>query len=850
MDPEDITIEVRSVSLGRLGQIDMELVNDFKAIKRFNNVGSWSMSLPAEDSMAQTLAQPGRGLIVTGPYGVLLSGPVTSFNKHEDTDDLDGTISFIGADDNVHLGDALAFPDPLTADPAVQKFSNDIRTGNAESVIRQYVAFNIGDPDSMSPPSTVWGYNDRKIPGLGLQAVNGNQGATVTGNARFDQLGKLIGDIAAAGGVGFDIKQTTTSKKELQIYVPTDKSAYIRMDIQNDLLDATDYGFGSPTGTRFIVAGQGDGTLRTIIQTKTTTTAEADWGRKVEVFKDRRDTNDPVQLTQDGVAGVTDNGKTITSLSVTPSDNVTMVYARDWFIGDKVAVVVDGQELKSIVTEAIISITADGVTTAATIGDPVGFDFESKLIDNQISQDARIAFLEKNSEVGLDSGSSGTRNSTFGTPTTALARLSLAMTQPIWHNTDTGRSERYYMSLSDANGDPKAMANASEFGAGWYTNEKYKGCIGRYADMMGVMTTSGVASYATVALSPPWAGMRNDVFMAVRTLGGIVQLSGLMVFTAAKASTTVLGVLPPGYRPDNTLIVQTNQSDTAGSVLIFPDGTIQAQSAITAGQYVAFDNVSFPAAGVATWTNIDANGTAGSDHTFQNGWVAYGITNGAVPRYWKDPNTGITWLDGYVTNPTAARWVDGNLMFTLPLTHQAFLQQHYVACANSGFGFVGTQTNGPVTLTGGVVFKGAAGATTGWVSLSCIKMNSTDSLTKLAWWKPTGAYANSWLDYNAAAFSDFRLGKAPDGMVYSMGLVRTGTIASKIAQPPEAYQQEHRTLRAACSNSARGRMDMRGFKDWEVYTTSWSPGCINPNQGANNWFSFDNQCWFADAPLV
>jgi hypothetical protein len=384
---EDITIEVRSVALGRLGQIDLGEVDDFKGIKRFRNVGNWSMSLAADYHMAGLLAQSGRGLVVTGPGNrVLMSGPVESFVKVETSSDSEGTWYYTGTDDMIHLADGTCWPVPDAAVTA-QVDAHDVFAGTAEDALRHYVDVNRGP----SAPA------DRRIDGLVLEAASLGRGGPVIGRARFDQMGPFLDDLASSGGIGFDIAQVGT-ELEFQVYVPSDVSDTVRMDIDNDMLEETKYGFSAPRSTRPIIAGQGQAEERLFLQKTTVDSlaAEVAWGRKIETFKDRRDTPDPDELEQEADTLLAEGGKTIASLSVKPSDETTMQYAVDWYLGDIVGVIVDGEELTSIVTEAIIAIDSDGVRIGATIGDPTGFDFESKLVAKSQDQERRIQNLEKN----------------------------------------------------------------------------------------------------------------------------------------------------------------------------------------------------------------------------------------------------------------------------------------------------------------------------------------------------------------------------------------------------------------------------------------------------------------------
>lgn len=388
MRVDQITIQARSLALGNLGEVDKGYINDLKIVKRFNNVGSWTFSLPAEYDMAATLSVPGRGIKITGP-GWVVSGPMISVSHKQEAQDVEGTLFFVGADDMVHLADGAAFPDPAEEDPGAQTLAHDVRTGNAETVMRAYLNANRGP----GAPSS------RRINAIALQ-TNLNRGDTITARARFDNLGQLISECALqGGGLGFDMVQNNTSI-EFKVYVPQDKSATVRMDIANDMLTKTEYGYGSPTATRAIVAGQGEMVDRKFVQVTSTDSlaAETQWGRKIEYFKDRRDTNDDTELTLEGEAIVGVNGVTVKSLSVTPADDIAnQEFGIDWFLGDKVGVVVDGQPISAVVTEAVIIMDTEGVRVGATLGDPVGFDYDAKLVQKQQDQEKRLALVEKNS---------------------------------------------------------------------------------------------------------------------------------------------------------------------------------------------------------------------------------------------------------------------------------------------------------------------------------------------------------------------------------------------------------------------------------------------------------------------
>jgi hypothetical protein len=101
------------------------------------------------------------------------------------------------------------------------------------------------------------------------------------------------------------------------------------------------------------------------------------------------------ELAQAAQEFLVDNGKTIVTLSVTPSDDTTMRYGYDWNLGDKVTVVIGDLEAISVVNEVGVAIGTDGVRIAATLGTPNATDFESRLIQKTISTEGRVSNLEK-----------------------------------------------------------------------------------------------------------------------------------------------------------------------------------------------------------------------------------------------------------------------------------------------------------------------------------------------------------------------------------------------------------------------------------------------------------------------
>lgn len=389
----DLTVEVRNSTLARVGQILPADLRGLELALRYNKIGGWKVSLRGDHPLLETLRSPGSGLIVTGPTGVIISGPTASATYTKTSSDTTGTWEIIGTDDSIILGERLAYPVPSTDDLSLQTAAYDTRTGPAETVVKEYVAANMG----ASAPAS------RRITALTVDTDLG-RGQTVKGNARFESLGALAESLLVTSALGFDVIQNG-SNLTFNIYEPVDRSATIRMDVDNLRLTSSTYSYTSPVATRVIVGGSGDGAARILLERSSTDSvaAETTWGRRIEVFSDSRSSSASVDLAQSGDEILTDKGKTIESISVKPSDDETMALGRDWGLGDKVTVVVGTLEVVKVVSEIAIAVTDDGIKIGATVGDPAvasASDPESVIISGMTDQEARISNLERN-EVGV-----------------------------------------------------------------------------------------------------------------------------------------------------------------------------------------------------------------------------------------------------------------------------------------------------------------------------------------------------------------------------------------------------------------------------------------------------------------
>ncbi|QEQ94052.1 minor tail protein [Streptomyces phage Saftant] len=389
MKLRDLTVEVRDKSLNRLGVIrPEEMVLELE--DQFNNVGTWKLTLAVEHPLTAALRTPGSGVIITGPSDILMSGPTTKNEFAATPEDPGGSVAFEGISDTCILSDYLAFPDPTNVNPSTQTLSHDIRTGNAETLLHAYVNANIGP----SAPAA------RRKANLTM-GTNLARGTIMTKSARFVVLGNLLTDIAVVDGLGFRVVQRG-AVLVFETYQIADRTKTIRLDVLNNTLAGQRVAITPPSATHVIVAGQGEQEDRTFRDVTTTESlaAEADWGRRIEVFEDRRDQSEDGQLDQSGLETLAKEGFTSIAVQAVPMEDASMEFGIDWGLGDSVSVVVNDQELTSTVTGMILKATSDGFQVGVELGDATGFDAAAAYAQRVQNTENRVSQLERNSSGG------------------------------------------------------------------------------------------------------------------------------------------------------------------------------------------------------------------------------------------------------------------------------------------------------------------------------------------------------------------------------------------------------------------------------------------------------------------
>lgn len=342
---------LRDPALMRVG-----MITNYESLKlnlKFNQAGKWSMA--GFGDCPFTSHDKRFGILVRRNSEYIFSGIITKIASESKFTSGKATRSWTveGIDDLGRIGRRVAHCSPVDMNPATQ--AHDIRTGDAETVISDYVKYNAG---SLAAPS-------RQIPGL-LVANSQGRGATITGRARFINLLDLCSGLANLGGIGITIYYDQTAATiTFQCYEPQDRSGSVKFGTEN----VKEYKLSetAPKYNYVYVLGQGDLTDRAIIPA-VDPEGIAEW-ELIEGTKDQRNEADPTALYQWGVRALTENADK-TGFSVVPVETGTIGYklGLDYNLGDTVSVSDGTKIMTDIVGQVQIEVNKHGETISPHIG--------------------------------------------------------------------------------------------------------------------------------------------------------------------------------------------------------------------------------------------------------------------------------------------------------------------------------------------------------------------------------------------------------------------------------------------------------------------------------------------------
>ena len=197
-------------------------------------------------------------------------------------------------------------------------------------------------------------------------------GSNVRVNSRFKNLADEVDELAAAGGVVL-ASDYSDSLPRLLVRAPTDRTASARLSRDYGNLLSSRTVLAAPSGTIVLVAGSGEGTAR-VIRTRENTQAATEWGRRVETFRDARDTSDNTTLDQRGDEALLESARTA-AWNVDVIDTPGMNWPDAYAVGDLVTVLTESVAVTDQVVAVELTYDEAGETVRPILG-------SSELADN------------------------------------------------------------------------------------------------------------------------------------------------------------------------------------------------------------------------------------------------------------------------------------------------------------------------------------------------------------------------------------------------------------------------------------------------------------------------------------
>jgi hypothetical protein len=367
----NLTFFARDAANQPLGQLDAFTKVEF--VPAYNAVKGWYAEIGPDDLASDQveMMQAATSLAVLNGSDIIYTGTVDDIEYDWET-----KLITISGMDALALSGRLALPVP--SGPPYTAFEYDVRTGAAETVIKQYVSYNAG------PLAKA----DRQIAGLTIEADSA-RGDTHTGQARFDKLAEFVATIGLARNLGVRVLDGV-----FQVYQPADRSASIQFDDVNDTLGSYKFHVGKPMANYIYGAGSGDGTSQAIYE-KGDPASITEWGRVEEFFSIGRTAVDA------DIAGQIDaelqKQAAVAWFEFAVVETPDREFWKDFWLGDLVSVLARGLEYICRLSELTVTAYPDGhIDLNPVFVNNATFALSRRSHDRLRLMEQRIARLEQN----------------------------------------------------------------------------------------------------------------------------------------------------------------------------------------------------------------------------------------------------------------------------------------------------------------------------------------------------------------------------------------------------------------------------------------------------------------------
>lgn len=313
-------------------------------------VEAWSLTM---DASARERVTPGWGIIAALDQEVILTGSVEDPERERTSASSLGAVSVSGGGDLAIVAGMLAWPSPGTGLSA--QGEADVRTGPAESVVKGYVAANIGTTRAASrrDPDAPLAREVTVAPDLG-------RGQMVEYSARFDPLLDIVR--ACHGGLGVTCGQIDGQGPILfDTFEPMVRpGAVFSFELGN--LGAVQWSDAAPEATHAIIGGPGEGADRDL-RLRSDSAAAQEWRMTTETFVDERSEESATARDRAGDQELAD-ARRAGVIAADLTDTPRCRFGVDYGLGDRVTII---PEPGVAYTDQVTSVTIDADRRAGTL---------------------------------------------------------------------------------------------------------------------------------------------------------------------------------------------------------------------------------------------------------------------------------------------------------------------------------------------------------------------------------------------------------------------------------------------------------------------------------------------------
>lgn len=302
-----------------------------------SDIGQWTIRMMTSHPAFAPMLEEGSGLVVrpVGHHTPVMSGYTTDMFVTESRDSDVGFATFMGVTDTVLLSE-LAYPDPdsdvSTSGMTTFGDARDTRTGAGETVIKDFVAANIGSSAGISR---------RRYSFLDIPASQG-LGASGSWSGRFHVLRDLCREIARYAGLSFRIVQSGPGELTLEVWEPEERPS-VRFSVKAQNLTSGVLTFRAPDSTEVVVGAGGENADREFLRRGDDSLANT-WGRRVAKYLDRRSVETVSDAQQAGDTLLLEDAVTA-GITLYPVEFPGTLFGVDYDLGDKISAVVGGVEV-------------------------------------------------------------------------------------------------------------------------------------------------------------------------------------------------------------------------------------------------------------------------------------------------------------------------------------------------------------------------------------------------------------------------------------------------------------------------------------------------------------------------